>query len=807
MKDDSSTKDPFGSNVDFAQLQTPKYNKVGEKSQFEKDDKNKLEAALDRAGIDITSLNALRRLRQFVQNVEKHPVHQVVFSDQDVAPDRMDVAPYRDLEDMKKIRYTACSTKVPHHFWRDGYQLRVAQQLRSIEILIAVTSYNEEPSEFERTLFGINKNMENWVRKTGDEEIWKKIMLIIVADGRSKVNPGTFTFLQKLGLFDEDLMFECLGTTEKEVTMHLFERTLQMGIDGKGIEQGYYPPLQTVFAMKENNGGKLDSHLWFFNAFAEHIQPKYCVLMDVGTMPRPEAILKLYMAMEQDRDIGGCCGEIAVHKSNRFNIVEATQEYEYKISNVLDKSLESSMGYITVLPGAFSAYRYEAIRGDTADSPLAVYFVSLTSSLKDLGVFKGNMFLAEDRILGFELLVRSGEKWYMKYVNDAIAETDVPKTLVDLIKQRRRWLNGSFFALLYALLNFNKLFKSAHPSLRKFTLLLQFAYLSVNALLSWFVPANFMIIFLLLVADIGYGGTQFPLVLGYFLLLMVQFIAAIAVAPGDIPKFYSFTSTCFGILVYLQVGYLIFISTTTANLTTLILFFVILTLPYAAAVLHGFGSLFQLILTTAQYYFMLPTLLNSFLIYAFCNTHDLSWGTKGLESGSHNTQATLNVGDATSDKVALSAQNAAYLSAKKKDDMRRLATAANDRETVKLDFEDFRTSMVLFFILSNVVLILVGTRFIVRENEIQGDVSYINALFTLIIALYGIRFVGSFVYVLKEGASRMRLTKQREKNILLGLGPDGKVQSQRFEARTVQNPSYANSSCGNQFVPSRYAEY
>jgi cellulose synthase/poly-beta-1,6-N-acetylglucosamine synthase-like glycosyltransferase len=34
---------------------------------------------------------------------------------------------------------------------------------------------------------------------------------------------------------------------------------------------GYFKPLQTIFGLKEHNAGKLDSHLWFFNAFAEQV--------------------------------------------------------------------------------------------------------------------------------------------------------------------------------------------------------------------------------------------------------------------------------------------------------------------------------------------------------------------------------------------------------------------------------------------------------------------------------------------------------------------------------------------------------
>ena len=221
-----------------------------------------------------------------------------------------------------------------------------------------------------------------------------------------------------------------------------------------GVRKGI-TPVQILFCLKEKNQKKINSHRWFFQAFGECLQPNVCVLLDAGTRPGKDSIYKLWKAFDVNRYCAGACGEIKAmleHGKNLLNPLVAAQNFEYKISNILDKPLESAFGFISVLPGAFSAYRWVALQNDKAGhGPLEKYFAG-EKMHANAGVFTAKHVPGRGPHPVLRAGLRSGgARGWLQYVKGSTGETDVPTEMADFILQRRRWLNGSFFAAVYAL--------------------------------------------------------------------------------------------------------------------------------------------------------------------------------------------------------------------------------------------------------------------------------------------------------------------------------------------------------------------
>jgi chitin synthase len=373
-----------------------------------------------------------------------------------------------------------------------------------------MTMYNEDATLLLRTLNGVIKNIAHLCSrnrsKTWGPGAWKKVVICIVADGRKVVNQRVLKVLQLMGVYAEGIAKDTVAG--KEVQAHIYEYTSQVVVSESGEVGLGTVPVQMIFCLKEQNKKKLNSHRWFFNAFGPLVKPNVCILLDVGTKPSGTSIYELYKVFEKHANVGGACGEIYADTGKYGNLLlnplVAGQNFEYKMSNILDKPFESVFGLISVLPGAFSAYRYAAVANHPdGTGPLASYFHGELMNLPgaEASIFDRNKFLAEDRILAFEIVCKKNAKWRLQYVKSAKAGTDVPSGVAEFISQRRRWLNGSIFASFYALYSFYRIWTSGHNIVRMFFLQILTFYNIINLLFNWLSISSYYLAFYFLLTS------------------------------------------------------------------------------------------------------------------------------------------------------------------------------------------------------------------------------------------------------------------------------------------------------------------
>ena len=497
-------------------------------------------------------------------------------------------------------------------------------QTSSCKVLICITIYNEESFELQETLQAVCANSEMML-SSGLVKSSESIGVVLIQDGTEKLSESMKTFGETMNIFRWDQMQEASPDS-----LHTFATQFTCP---KNPEQNY-PALTLVSGIKEANKGKLNSHRWFFKVVCPHVNPVYTVLIDCGTIPKENAVYYLVKEMEHRENIGGTCGEIRVGDPKYCRFVEAAQDIEYRVSHFMDKSMESFFGFVSVLPGAFCAFRWESIQGEPLDDH---YFYS-NKPEADMNCFKANMFLAEDRVLGIALLLRPRKKVLLSYVHKAKAYTDVPTNLVSIIAQRRRWINGSWFALLHTFAEFPKIKDTNHNCFRKFMLVLLMLYNFVNSLVAFLAPGMFYVFFQLILnlsleeswqEHIGvvlkslYAGTVF-----------LVFLSSLGSKPTSNPKFYLVTAVILGVFTLLAFGLSVY-EMLLGEVTAYVVFFVLgmMICLIGTSLIHG--EVLALLRGLFQYMFLLPTYIHVFLIYAFCNVHDVTWGLRN-DKESHN---------------------------------------------------------------------------------------------------------------------------------------------------------------------------
>ncbi|KAI9327885.1 chitin synthase-domain-containing protein [Obelidium mucronatum] len=686
--------------------------------------------------------------------------------------------------------------------------------------------YNEDEHLFTKTWKSVVRNIAYLCSKRRSSvwgpDGWKKVVVCVVADGREKIHKRTLTVLGIMGAYQDGIVKTSVNGVP--TTAHIFEYTTQVLVEPnheqsiKGAKDfrvnemfggAGLPPVQVIFCLKERNAKKINSHRWFFNAFGKLLKPEVCVLLDVGTKPTDKSIYHLWKAFHRNPNVGGACGEIYAELGlgwgKLWNPLVAAQNFEYKISNILDKPFESCFGFISVLPGAFSAYRFKALQNDDKGiGPLEKYFMGET--LHDGGdISKANMYLAEDRILCFELVSKRGQAWVLKYVRRAKAETDVPDTVPEFISQRRRWLNGSFFAGVHALVNCHQIvIRSDHALGKKFMFMVQSLYNLVNLIFNWFSLGNMYLIFVFMGNSVvnnerikvdstldPFQGYGIPIFMAfkqlYLFAIILVFLSSLGNRPQGSKALYTACFLLFAVimaaLLYIT-GYSIYytIPRTTddwnrmfdsaVEAPIIINMLVSLVCTYGVYFLSSFlfADPWHMVTSMVQYLLMMPSFINILMVYAFCNIHDVSWGTKGDNNKPVDTAPVLINKSSTTGKAicttdlptnqcdidALYEKLISDLSTKPAAPEKRGLFGWFNSKKPPPNREDFfklfRTRVVLLWLSSNAVLIMVmTTEDIAKYLNVypnSPDNPYVVVILYSVAALSVLRFIGSCMYLI-----------------------------------------------------------
>lgn len=174
--------------------------------------------------------------------------------------------------------------------------------------------------------------------------------------------------------------------------------------------------LVKVSLINKPNGGKSKA----LNAGIQYSEAQFVLCMDGDSQLTPNT-LKLAMRHFDDPSVGAVAGNVKVQ--NRKKILTDLQALEYLEGLNLARSAQGFLQMVNIIPGPIGVFR--------------------KVTLRDAGFYSSDTF-AEDADVTLKILAKG---WKILYEPNAIAYTEAPASIYQLLKQRYRWTRGILQAI------------------------------------------------------------------------------------------------------------------------------------------------------------------------------------------------------------------------------------------------------------------------------------------------------------------------------------------------------------------------
>ncbi|NEP18683.1 MAG: hypothetical protein F6J97_17575 [Leptolyngbya sp. SIO4C1] len=523
----------------------------------------------------------------------------------------------------------------------------------SPEILCCITLYNESGSALLDSLAGIQRNI-NYLISIGRIDLANKITLCLIFDGRDCMSKSAIQLLENLNLYPTKPVSpkSHLHIFESQLSPKLLQQEIalqQSEAVAEAVESRSAPAEtaasvlpRVLLCIKENNAGKLDSHHLFFAQLSPVLQPNYCVQMDVGSIPEAPSFYRLWQFLESHADAGGAIGSLIVPMPERsWHVVSLWQFGNFWLDALLFRPAESFSGYLSVLSGQLTMIRWRSLVGSETglpqtQSPLTQYF----RGLGPLNAFEANMFLAEDRVLGFGVATGKMPGWRLAYLPSVVTMTDVCVSLAELLRQRRRWINSAFACRLWVFAKMpGCLFDCDVAIAQKLGLLTAAPLYLLKTITEWFYPAISLTICWLIysLCATRLAAAQLPvwplqgLFVSSLMLLSVQLLLCLSDRLSE--RFWLANMAYGAIGLSAVIGILVMTGC----------YWLLAAIAGTLALIAGLLAVHspQRIRAAAYIpaYFLIDAAMTLLMrTYAFWRVSDCSWGTKGLNEGTPRRQ-------------------------------------------------------------------------------------------------------------------------------------------------------------------------